>query len=279
MRASRSGALVIIGGHENKDDDPLILKEVVRRIGDGKLVVATVATTLPEESWDDYERVFRRLGIRHLFRLDVQSRADAYAERKCRILDDATGVFFTGGDQLKITMLLGASPICERIHEIHASGGVVCGTSAGASVLSDTMLVGGASTTSARIGHAVRMAPGLALISDVLIDQHFAERGRINRLLAVVGQNPRVLGIGIDENTAIEIGPERVLSVIGEGGVTVLDGSTVSASNLTSEETSRTMSLCGVTLHVLSQGDTFDLATRVPSIHPADSVEEQMQQA
>src|ERR1700712_1555334 len=177
MAATRgSGTLIIIGGHEDKDDDPLILKEVVRRVGDGKLVVATVASEGPDALWEDYHRVVRRLGVKHLYRLDVESREDAFSDRKRDILDDADAVFFTGGDQLKITTLIGATPLCERLREIYATGGTICGTSAGASVMSDTMLVGGGGDGSARIGQTVRMAPGLALVSDVLIDQHFAER-------------------------------------------------------------------------------------------------------
>src|SRR4051812_22510673 len=164
MARERSGTLIIIGGHENKDDDPLILKEVVRHVGDGKLVVATVASEVPEQLWEDYERVFRRLGVKHLYKLDVESREDAFSERKREILSDTDAVFFTGGDQLKITSLLGATPICERLREIYARGGTICGTSAGASVMCDTMVVGGGHDGSARIGETVRMAPGLALV-------------------------------------------------------------------------------------------------------------------
>ncbi|MDB4917131.1 MAG: cyanophycinase, partial [Gemmatimonadetes bacterium] len=158
MARGRTGTLIIIGGHENKDDNPLILKEVSRRVGEGKLVVATVASEVPDSLWEDYERIFRRIGVRHLYKLDIESREDAFSEQKRRILDDAAAVFFTGGDQLKITMLLGGSPLCERVHDIYRSGGVICGTSAGASVMSETMIVGGGNEGSARIGNTVRMA-------------------------------------------------------------------------------------------------------------------------
>jgi cyanophycinase len=278
MTRSRTGTLIIIGGHEDKDDDPLILKEVVRRIGSGKLVVATVASQLPERMWEEYERVFRRLGVKHLYRLDVLSHEDACSERKRRILDDADGVFFTGGDQLKITSLIGASPVCERLRDIYHGGGLVCGTSAGASVMSDTMLVGGGSDESARIGASVRMAPGLGLMKEILIDQHFAERGRVGRLLGAVAQNPRQLGVGIDENTAIVVtGGGRRFHVLGEGAVYVLNAWDVTYSNLTEESHDRALSVFGTRLDVLSQGDVYDLGTREPKNHPAHTLEEALE--
>jgi cyanophycinase len=278
MARSRTGTLVIIGGHEDKEEEALILKEVVRRVGNGKLVVATVASSLPEKMWEDYERVFRRLGVKHLYRLDVLSHEDAFSDRKQKILEDADGVFFTGGDQLKITSLIGASPICERLREIYHGGGLVCGTSAGASVMSDTMLVGGGTEESARIGNTVRMAPGLALVSGLLIDQHFAERGRIGRLLGAVAQNPRLLGIGIDENTAIVVtGGGRRFHVVGEGAVYVVNAWDMSYSNLTEEETDRALSMYGTRLDVLSQGDSYDLSTREPRSRPAEVMEEALE--
>ncbi|MFL5605055.1 MAG: cyanophycinase [Gemmatimonadaceae bacterium] len=279
MSRGRTGTLVIIGGHENKDDDPLILKEVVRRVDGGKLVVATVASDVPEETWNDYERVFRRLGVKHLYKLDVETREDACSDRKVQILSGADAVFFTGGDQLKITNLLGASPICERLREIYHEGGMICGTSAGASVMSDTMLVGGGDDGSARIGRTVRMAPGLALVSDVLIDQHFAERGRVGRLLGAVAQNPRLLGIGIDENTAVVMTGGRRFHVLGEGAVYAFNAWDLTYANLTEESRDRALSMFGTRVDVLSQGDSYDLATRVPTNHPAREIEEQLESA
>jgi cyanophycinase len=280
MTRGRTGTLIIIGGHEDKDDDPLILKEVVRRVGAGKLVVATVASELPEEMWADYERVFRRLGVKHLFKLDVESREDAFSERKQQILSDADAVFFTGGDQLKITTLLGATPLCERLREIYLGGGVICGTSAGASVMSDTMLVGGGGDGSARIGRTVRMAPGLALVTDILIDQHFAERGRVGRLLGAVAQNPRHLGIGIDENTAIVLtGGGRRFHVLGDGAVYAFSAWDMTYSNLTDEAHDRALSVFGARVDVLSQGDSYDLVTRRPTARPAEEIEAKIEDA
>jgi cyanophycinase len=128
-----------------------------------------------------------------------------------------SAVFFSGGDQLRITSQIGDTPIDERVHEIYETGGVIAGTSAGASVMSDTMMVKGPNAASFRIGH-IRMAPGLGLLPNVIIDQHFAERGRIGRLIGAVSQNPRVLGIGIDEDTAIVVKGE-MFKVIGSGAI------------------------------------------------------------
>jgi cyanophycinase len=178
-------------------------------------------------------------------------------------LEGATGVFFTGGDQLKITSQIGDTPVERRIQEIYQAGGIVAGTSAGASAMCETMLVRGSGQESHRIGD-ILMAPGLGLMRDVIIDQHFAERGRMGRLLGAVAENPRVLGIGIDEDTAIVVEDESSFYVLGRGAVYVVDGSGVTHSNIT-EESDTTLSMYDVRLHVLSKGDRFLLQERCPS--------------
>jgi len=266
------GSLLIIGGREDKEDERMILRALAKRVGSGKLVVVTVATNHPKEVGDQYDAVFRRLGVKHVHKLHVDEREEAKSERIVRVLDDAKGVFFTGGDQLKITSQLGDTPIYERVREIFESGGIIAGTSAGASVMSETMLVSGGKDGSARIGRLVQMAPGFGLIRDMIIDQHFAERGRVSRLLGAVVQNPRSLGIGIDEDTAILVEQGR-LRVLGTGAVTVIDGRRVSYSNLTEAGSDRTLSAHDVTLHLLSAGDSFDLRDRRPRNGPAEDIE------
>lgn len=270
------GTLIIIGGHEDKEHDKLILRAVAERVGSGKLVVATVASERPTELFNDYEPIFRNLGVRHVYHLNVTSREEAKSEAKVRILDDADAVFFTGGDQLKLTSQLGDSPTYERMREIFFDGGTIAGTSAGASVMCETMMVAGGSDGSNRIGGTLRMAPGFGFIPGVIIDQHFAERGRIGRLVGAVAQNPRILGIGIDEDTAIVVGPKASFRVIGSGAVYVVDGQEVSYTNLTEEETDRTLSVYGVRLHVLSMSDEFDLTTREARSHPAQEMEREL---
>ena len=269
MARRRQRALIIIGGKEDREGDRDILREIARRVGSGKIVITTVASEDPGDLYETYERAFRGLGVKHVFKLDIRDRLAATEERSVRVLDDATAVFFTGGDQLRITSQIGDTPVFARIREIYEEGGLIAGTSAGASAVSETMLVAGPSSDSHRIGAALLMAPGLGLIEDVIIDQHFAERGRIGRLLGAVAQNPRTLGIGIDEDTAIIIERHR-FQVMGAGAVYIVDGRGVTHSNIANDERDRTMSIFDVKLHVLAKGDEFDLKARRPAQFPAE---------
>lgn len=256
------GRLLIIGGREDKEDEKLILRRLAQLVGEGKLVLMTLASESPREQFERYDGLLRGLGIRHLHHLVVESRADAEAPRALRTLEGADAVFFTGGDQLRITTQIGDTPVFSRVFEIFDGGGTIAGTSAGASVMSETMLVGGGGAGSPRIGGDLQLAPGFGFARDMVIDQHFAERGRIGRLLAIVAQNPRILGIGIDEDTAIDCMPHKGFDVLGAGGVTVIDGSRVTYTNVAEENDGRTLSLADARVHLLSQGDHFDLETR-----------------
>jgi cyanophycinase len=213
--------LIIIGGHEDKEGDKVILKEVAARLNGGRLVIATIASHAPEGYFESYQKAFAPLGVTDLVELYVDDRAETHDAEKLSLLDGAAGVFFSGGDQLRISSQIGDTPIEARIREIWRKGGVLAGTSAGASVMSDTMMVRGASAETHRIGD-LRMAPGLGMVRDAIIDQHFAERGRIGRLLGAVAQSPRVLGIGIDEDTAVVVDGDD-FKVIGSGAVYVVD--------------------------------------------------------
>ena len=277
MPKRRLGRLLIIGGHEDKEDDKLILRAVVDHVGEnGKLVVATVASQVPQQLWEDYERIFRGLGLRHVHKLEIEKREEAKSDQKVKVLDDADAVFFTGGDQLKITSQIGDTPIFERLHEIHHSGGMIAGTSAGASVVCETMMVGGDGNDSNRIGVGLRLAAGFGLFKNAIVDQHFAQRGRMGRLIGAVAQNPRMLGIGIDENTAILVKGQRSFTVIGDGAIYVLDGSTVTYSNIAEARVEKTLSIYDVKVHVLTHGDTFDLSTRRPYEHDGAALEEEL---
>ncbi len=255
--------LIIIGGHEDKEGKKDILREVARRVRGGKLVVTTVASHQPEGYFESYQKAFDGLGLGQLEELDIGERAEASMDSKVQMLDDAAGLFFTGGDQLKITSQIGDTPISHRIEEIYNSGGLIAGTSAGASVMCETMLVRGTARESYKIGD-LHMAPGLGLIKDAIIDQHFAERGRMGRLLGAVAQNPRVLGIGIDEDTAIVVENESCFYVLGSGAVYVVDGAGVTHSNIAEEKEDKALSIYDVKLHVLSEGDEFNLVERRP---------------
>ena len=260
----RSGTLIIIGGHEDRHPrgDRTILREVASRVRNGKLVLATVASHQPEGYFEEYQKAFADLDAGELVELYVEDRGEASDREKLAVLDDAAGIFFSGGDQLRITSQIGDTGIEAKVKALYDRGGVIAGTSAGASVMSDTMLVKGTSKETHRIGD-LRMAPGLGLIRDVIVDQHFAERGRFGRLLGAVAQNPRVLGMGVDEDTAAIVENGRI-RVIGDGAIYVVDGSNVSYSNVAEAKSEDTLSMHDVKVHVLSAGDGFDLAKRLP---------------
>lgn len=263
------GALVIVGGREDKFEERVILREIARVSAGGPLVVVSAASAFPDEVWEEYRVAFAAVGVDELVHLPVASRASALAgpglEQHLAALARATGVFFTGGDQLKLTTKLGGTPLLAAIRDVFARGGAISGTSAGAAAMSSTMIVHGGDTRSHRLSEALHMAPGLGFVDGLIIDQHFAQRGRVARLLAAVAQNPSVIGVGIDEDTGILLeGARDRFRVIGTGACSVLDGQGISWSNVTERE-DRTLSVFDVRLHVLNAGDVFDTVTHRPS--------------
>lgn len=265
---SRERVLIIIGGHEDKEKEKLILTAVAERIGGGKLVICTAATSEPEAMFLEYDRIFRKLGLKHVWHLKIKNREDGMDEKNGKILEDADGVFFTGGDQLMITSQMGDTSCYQMIKKIYQNGGMIAGTSAGASVLCETMMVAGNSEQSHRLGDTIKMAPGFGLINGIIIDQHFAERGRVGRLLGAVAQNPANIGLGIDENTAVIVEAERSFYVLGSGAVYVVDCQDVSHSNIADENQEQTLTVFDSRLHLLSQGYEYDLYSRRPALLP-----------
>jgi len=259
------GNLIIIGGAEDKKGEKEILKEVCSKLDreNEKLVIATVATELPEEVGKEYTKIFKNLGVKNISILDIQDRAHAFEEKNVNMLKAASIVFFTGGDQLKITSLLGGTPLYKVIKDINEEGCIFVGTSAGASVMSDTMIISGADDDSPK-KCTIKMAPGLGLIKDVIIDQHFAQRGRVGRLLGAIAENPECLGIGIDEDTAIEVSEKGYFKVLGSGAVYVIDASEISFTNVSEQNPEEILSMFNVKMHVLKSNDRFDLTKRQP---------------
>lgn len=267
---SAAGSLFIIGGSEDKENTKIILCSLAERIGAGRLVISTLASNNEDEVWAIYHQLFTALGIKQIRHLGNGHRDQIKKAPQIDILEGATAVFFTGGDQLRITTRLGGTALSKRIEEIFKAGGLIAGTSAGAAALSEMMLVGSPGGGGYRIGDTFQMVPGLGLIRNVIIDQHFSERGRIRRLLRAVAQNPRLLGIGIDEDTAILVERNESFQVIGSGAVYVVDGHDLSYSNITEDVMARAMSIFGVKLQVLSHGDRFDLQSLIP-LPPQDA--------
>ena len=188
--------------------------------------------------------------------LRLATRCDANRDQP--LLRRATGVFFTGGDQERITQVIGGTSTDSLLHEL--DGAVIAGTSAGAAAMSGTMIVEGDAPGITRA--SVRTGPGLEFLPGVLIDQHFAERGRVNRLLSAVALYPHELGLGIDEDTAILTDGDR-FEVLGSGAVTVVDAGAASDIRVPAQGP---ITLTGARIHVLAAGHTFHLTGRRPVV-------------
>jgi cyanophycinase len=253
------GYLVIIGGAEDKNGDSEILKQISEMIYEDEiLTVLTTATEYPEETGEKYRNVFSRLGVKNLQVLDINNRDIANCEDVCEKLRASHGIFFTGGDQLRITSILGGTKANQEIMRIYNKGGVIIGTSAGASVMSSTMVVQGEDNEPPK-KCTTKMAPGIGLLEKTIIDQHFEQRGRFGRLLCSVAENPEILGIGIDENTAIKVHPDLFFEVLGSNAVTVIDGSSIKSSNVSELEQSEILAIIGVTVHILPKNYGYDI--------------------
>ncbi len=267
MEPKPKGKLVIIGGAEEKHrkGQMEILETVAQyaKGNGGKVVVVTAASQLPEEMAATYKKVFTSLGISKFDSLDIRTRGDAQAQENVNKVGDASLIFFTGGDQLRITSQIGDSPVFRCMRERYYDGMIIAGTSAGAAAMPETMLIAGPGDESNRLS-ALDMAPGLGFIKDTVIDSHFAERGRMGRLLGAVAQNPKNLGLGIDEDTAIEVQPHDHFEVLGSGAVYVVDGCGVTFSNLSEKQAEEVLCVYDVKLHVLSRGNCFDMVNRRP---------------
>lgn len=257
------GSLVIIGGAEDKRGDKTILKRIVDLIGGGNanLLIITTATENPEEAGSEYREVFGQLGVSTISVLNINTRDQANEKNTDEKFQNATGIFFTGGDQLRITSILGGTRVNNALFDAYMRGVPIIGTSAGASAMSNTMIVDGNNNDPAR-KCTLKMAPGLGLINGAIIDQHFGQRGRIGRLLCGVAENPYMLGIGIDEDTAILITPDDHFEVLGSNAVTVIDGKTIKSSNVSELEPDEILSITNVTLHVLPKGYGFNMKSR-----------------
>jgi cyanophycinase len=258
------GHLLVIGGHEDRTGDRRILRRFVALAGGREARLAVLATASEDgaAAAQAYRAVFSDLGVGHCEALPLERRREAFRPGVVHLLERSTGIFFTGGDQLRITAVLGGTAAEEALFRAHRRGAAVAGTSAGAAVMSSTMIVGGHGEEPPRLA-AVRMSPGLGLWPGVVIDPHFAQRGRLNRLLVALAQNPGLLGVGIDEDTAVWVRPSGRLSVVGSQSVTLLDGRRVVASGATETGPKGPIPVTGVVLHVLVPGNTLRLG-RLP---------------
>jgi cyanophycinase len=270
MDANNRGCLMLIGGHEDIDDRCELLKLLIQLSGaaEGELVICTAATEQQETTARRYRDVFRRLGVSELSILCLRDRSDADDTSNHRMLQRAACLFFTGGDQVRITSLLGGSRLDELMHRCYRKGMMVAGTSAGASVMSDAMMVSGRGDDAPRTGMA-NIAPGFGFLEGIIVDQHFDQRGRIGRLLAALAQNPKTLGVGIDEDTALLVEGGRQCRVLGSQTVTLIDSRRSGHSNVSERQPSAPLAFTDIVVHVLPEGYGFSLDTREP-ILPED---------
>jgi len=253
------GWIIPIGGAENKENDRRILERFVRAAGGAAADIVVIPTaSRMHETGPRYEQVFRDIGAARVTVMDFDTRRDCQETGRLRRLEEASGIFFTGGNQLRLTTLLGGTPVARVIRARNAHGVTVGGTSAGASILSEHMIASG-DEGSAVVAGSVRLAPGLGLTNRFIIDQHFRQRDRLGRLLTALAYNPFAVGIGLDEDTAAFIGPDDTVEIEGSGGVTIVDGSELSYSSIDQVADGQAVCMLGLRLHVLVAGATYNL--------------------
>lgn len=258
--AWRRGHLVIVGGREDRRDDMNVLTRFVELCGGAAstIVVLTAATALPGEAWNVYDRAFGELGVSNRIHMPISSRGEADHPAYMEKILAADGVFMTGGEQKRLLALVGASGIESAMHRaFRERGACIGGTSAGASAMSAQMLANG-SRDKLPDRNTAQLANGLGFLPGAVIDQHFSERQRLARLLSAIVQHPGLIGVGIDEDTALVIQSDGRFEVVGAGAVTLLDGRQMT-SNLSKASAQEHLELINVKLHLLPAGASYRL--------------------
>jgi cyanophycinase len=263
----RRGRLLLIGGNEDMDErDMRILPRLVELAGgkESRILVCAAASSEAERSLDAFEEDLRRLGVGEVYRSPMDSRQEADSEELLEMLERSTVALLTGGDQLRATSMIAGTRFGERLKQRYEREGyLVAGTSAGAAAMSSTMIIRGIGDTVRRA--AVELAPGLGFLRNITVDTHFDRGGRVHRLMTVLAQNPATVGVGIDEDTAVEITANRRLTVLGKGVVMVFDGR-VTHTNAAEVSGREGIALTDVKVHVLPERYGLDLKTLRPII-------------
>lgn len=258
------GYVIPIGGGEDKIFDLNVLGRYVEICGgrDAEIAIIPTASEL-EETGPRYVEVFTELGVKNAISLSINERQDAQRDDYLETLERVTGVFITGGNQLRLSTILGGTPIFQKIRKLNAAGLHVGGTSAGAAIMPEHMIAGGAKGL-VPTEDGVNLAPGLGLTNALVVDQHFNERNRLGRLLVAVSYNPFLIGVGLDEDTGAFIGPDDMLEVVGSGAITIIDASELSYSSMAVAASGEALTLLGLKLHLLSDGGRYDIKMRQP---------------
>ena len=252
-----------IGGGDFADS-PILerISAIAKENSDARMLVMTVATNHDDSVAAKYHTLFRKAGFRHVAAAKIVHRCDAVENDVLAKMEKADAVFFTGGDQLNVTTLFGGTPLHQLMRQRQKAGIPVIGTSAGAAMMSSSMILSGESSAPPKAG-GIELGPGLDLVNDSIIDSHFTQRGRHGRLLTAVAHYPHVLGIGIDESTAA-IFHNGTFEVTGSGSVTVVDGHQMTYSDLPYKKVGEGVCMHDLVLHILSDGQSFDLVNGRP---------------
>lgn len=262
---SSRGCIIPIGGAEEKFHNPEILDRFVDLCGGRAAKIAIIPTASElEDTGRNYEKLFRKLGIKHAQVLQILTRDDCDNPEYLDYIEASDGVFMTGGNQLRLSTTLGGTQVAQLIRRRNAAGMHVAGTSAGAAFMPEHMIAGGIEG-STPTPDMVTMAPGLGLTNSFIIDQHFRQRDRLGRLLTALAYNPFAVGIGLDEDTAAFIRPGDELEVVGSGGITIIDPTDLSHSSMDSARRGEPVSLIGIKLHILIAGGRFAIESRTAS--------------
>jgi cyanophycinase len=253
---------MLIGGAEDKLKTKRILSRFVKLAGgpEARIVVVSTASMLGEVTTESYKAIFTELGVAEVTGMHPQARREAEGLEVAATLVEATGVFLTGGNQLRLTSIVAGTRLDSGLHLAHDRGAVVAGTSAGASALAAYMLAFGDSGPTPR-HRIVQLAAGLGLLPNTVVDQHFEERMRLGRLLSAIAQSPSLIGLGLDEDTAAIVSVDGQMEVIGRGAVTVVDGSNMQTDAYRLRGR-RPMMISGAILHSIPSGYIFDLRAR-----------------
>jgi cyanophycinase len=253
--------LIPIGGNINWKN-PVVVREFVERAGgkSARIVIIPQASA-HADTGEFYIKKFRDLGARHARSLDFKTRAAAGTRAQLASISSATGIFISGGFQLRLTSLYGGTTLLPAIQQAFARGAVVAGTSAGAAVMSATMFADGKSGPTPR-NKIAEFVPGFALTKNFVVDQHFRERDRLGRLLYIVAAHPGPIGLGVDENTAAIIEDDARVTVTGSGGVTIVDGRGMSATDIAELADGGPVAVADLRIHVLTPGCKFNARTR-----------------
>lgn len=256
------GYVIPIGGAEEKIENPEILQRFVELCGGSEAVISVIPTASQlEDTGDRYCEIFRDLGVDRSYSLPIDEREQAQDAGYLETLERSSGIFVTGGNQLRLSTILGGTPISTAIRQLNARGVHYAGTSAGAAIVSQHMIVGGSTGVVPTEG-GVNLAPGLGLNNTIVVDQHFNERNRLARLMSAVSYNPFLIGIGLDEDTAAFINPQNEFTVVGSGAITVVDPSNIKHSSMAEAGSGEALTLLNLKMHILAAGGRYNIDTR-----------------